>query len=178
MAEPTRFVVAVVDDDHRTLESLADLLEAEGYDVRLYSSATTVWTRGGLSEIDCLISDIGMPEMNGFELRRLALSERPELPVILITGRPELRAQYPRSSNVIATLKSRLTVSGCWQPSARRWREHVRRERPDRPNLIAACLRGELRRQRKRNTECCPGVVVRGCPDSAAMRLNDRARNR
>jgi FixJ family two-component response regulator len=66
MAEPTRFVVAVVDDDHRTLESLADLLEAEGYDVRLYSSATTVWTRGGLSEIDCLISDIGMPEMNGF----------------------------------------------------------------------------------------------------------------
>jgi len=89
-----RFVVAVVDDDHRTLESLADLLEAEGYDVRLYSSATMAWTRGGLSEIDCLISDIGMPEMNGFELRRLALSEWPELPVILITGRPELRAQY------------------------------------------------------------------------------------
>jgi FixJ family two-component response regulator len=94
MAESTRFVVAVVDDDHRTLESLADLLEAEGYDVRLYSSATMVGTHGGLSEIDCLISDIGMPDMNGFELRRLALSERPELPVILITGRPELRAQY------------------------------------------------------------------------------------
>ena len=94
MPEPTRFVVAVVDDDHRTLESLADLLEAEGYDVRLYSSATTVWTRGGLSEIDCLISDIGMPDMSGFELRRLALSERPDLPVILITGRPELRAQH------------------------------------------------------------------------------------
>ena len=53
-----------------------------------------VCERGGLSEIDCLISDIGMPDMNGFELRRLALSERPELPVILITGRPELRAQY------------------------------------------------------------------------------------
>ena len=94
MAETTRFVVAVVDDDHRTLESLADLLEAEGYEVRPYSSPTMVWTRGGLSEIDCLISDIGMPDMSGFELRRLALSERPELPVILITGRPELRAQY------------------------------------------------------------------------------------
>lgn len=93
MGETTRFVVAVVDDDPRTLESLADLLEAEGYEVRLYSSPTMVWTRGGLSEIDCLISDIGMPDMSGFELRRLALSERPELPVILITGRPELRAQ-------------------------------------------------------------------------------------
>jgi DNA-binding response OmpR family regulator len=94
MAAATRFVVAVVDDDQRTLESVADLLEAAGYDVRLYSSAKMVWTRGGLSDIDCLISDIGMPDMDGFELRRLALSERPELPVILITGRPELRAQH------------------------------------------------------------------------------------
>src|SRR4029077_11840985 len=64
------------------------------YDVRLYSSGAMVWARGGLSGIDCLISDIGMPGMNGFELRRLALSERPELPVILITGRPELSTQY------------------------------------------------------------------------------------
>ena len=38
MAESTRFVVAVVDDDPRTLESLADLLEAAGYDVRLARS--------------------------------------------------------------------------------------------------------------------------------------------
>lgn len=94
MAKSTRFVVAVVDDDHRTLESLAELLEAAGYEVRLYSSATMVWKRGGVSGIDCLISDIGMPEMDGFELRRLALAERPELPVILITGRPEVRTQY------------------------------------------------------------------------------------
>jgi FixJ family two-component response regulator len=93
MADSTRSVVAVVDDDHRTLESLADLLEAAGYDVRLYSSAAA-FREGGLSDVDCLISDISMPDMNGIELRRLALSERPELPVILITGRSELRAQY------------------------------------------------------------------------------------
>jgi FixJ family two-component response regulator len=94
MDDCARFVVAVVDDDHRTLESLADLLEAAGYDVRLYSSATALCGHGGLSDLDCLISDIGMPDMTGIELRRLALSERPELPVILITGRPEVRAQY------------------------------------------------------------------------------------
>ena len=93
MADSTRSVVAVVDDDHRTLEALADLLEAAGYDVRLYSSAAA-FREGGLSDVDCLISDISMPDINGFELRRLALSERPELPVILITGRSEVRAQY------------------------------------------------------------------------------------
>jgi FixJ family two-component response regulator len=94
MADSNSGVVAVVDDDPRTLESLADLLEAAGYDVRLYSSATSLCKRGALSDIDCLISDIGMPDMNGIELRRMALSVRPELPVILITGRPELRTQY------------------------------------------------------------------------------------
>ncbi len=93
MADSTRSVVAVVDDDHRTLEALADLLEAAGYDVRLYSSAAA-FREGGMSDVDCLISDISMPDMNGIELRRLALSERPALPVILITGRSELRAQY------------------------------------------------------------------------------------
>jgi FixJ family two-component response regulator len=71
MADSTRFVVAVVDDDHRTLESLADLLEAAGYDVRLYSSATVFLERDGLSDIDCLISDIVMSGMNGIELRRV-----------------------------------------------------------------------------------------------------------
>ena len=94
MAEYTRSVVAVVDDDHRTLESLADLLEAAGYDARAYSSARTFWKSGSLPDIDCLISDIGMPDMSGIRLRRLALAERPELPVILITGRTECRAQY------------------------------------------------------------------------------------
>ena len=93
-AESARLVVAVVDDDHRTLESLADLLEAAGYDVRVFSSASLLCEGGGLSDIDCLISDIGMPDMDGFELRRMARAERPELPVILMTGRPEARAQY------------------------------------------------------------------------------------
>src|SRR5260370_20096987 len=96
MDKSTRFVVAVVDDDARTLESLADLLEAAGYDVRVYSSARTCWKSGGLSGIDCLITDISMPDMDGIRLRRVALSERPGLPVILITGRTECRAQYAR----------------------------------------------------------------------------------
>jgi FixJ family two-component response regulator len=34
-----------------------------------------------------LISDIGMPIMDGLELQRLAHGARPELPVILVTGR-------------------------------------------------------------------------------------------
>jgi len=80
------FVVAVVDDDPRILESLEDLLESAGHGVRLFTSATALLENCGFAAIDCLISDISMPSIDGWELERLAHAARPELPVILITG--------------------------------------------------------------------------------------------
>ena len=85
-------VVAVVDDDPRVLESLADLLESEGYDARTYSSAS-VLLEAGLSGVDAIISDIGMPGIDGFEFRNLISKALPELPIFLITGRHELAEQ-------------------------------------------------------------------------------------
>jgi FixJ family two-component response regulator len=83
-------VVAVVDDDTRVLESLEDLLESAGYAVHLFGSARALLDAAAFGEIDCLISDIGMPTIDGFDLERLARAAHPELPVILITGRIEL----------------------------------------------------------------------------------------
>src|SRR5882762_8978063 len=81
-----KLVVAVVDDDNRLLESMESLLESAGHDVRLFASAQELLAQCGFAEIDCLISDISMPFMDGVELQRLAHAVRPELPVILITG--------------------------------------------------------------------------------------------
>lgn len=87
-----RPVVAVVDDDPRLLESLAELLESAGYVARGFSSARQLLI-SGLSGLDLLITDIGMLGMNGFELRDLVKRARPELPVFLITGRHEIADQ-------------------------------------------------------------------------------------
>ena len=87
-----RFVVAVVDDDPRLLESLEDLLESAGYVARSFSSGGSLLA-DGLSGVDLLITDIGMPGMDGFELRDLVKETRPELPVFLITGRHEITDQ-------------------------------------------------------------------------------------
>ncbi len=47
----------------------------------------------GLSDMDVLITDIGMPGMDGIELRDVVRKARPELPVFLITGRHEIADQ-------------------------------------------------------------------------------------
>jgi FixJ family two-component response regulator len=82
--------IAVVDDDQRVLESLEILLESADHAVRLFASGAALLESGCLSEIDCVISDIGMPAMNGFELIGLVHAVRADLPVILITGQPDV----------------------------------------------------------------------------------------
>jgi FixJ family two-component response regulator len=88
VAPPAKPIVAVVDDDHRILESLEDLLESAGYAVRLFASARQ-FLDSTITEFDCVITDIGMPGADGFELQAIIRNSRPTLPVILITGRHE-----------------------------------------------------------------------------------------
>ena len=88
-------VVAVVDDDARILRSLEDLLESADYSVRAFTSGAALLESGCLSEIGCLISDIDMPGMDGFELLRLVHEARAGLPAILITGYPETLQRLP-----------------------------------------------------------------------------------
>jgi FixJ family two-component response regulator len=85
-------VVAIVDDDPRLLESMGDLLESAGYVARGFPSAEAL-LGSGLAGVDLLITDIGMPGTDGFELRDRVKEMRPELPVFLITGRHEITDQ-------------------------------------------------------------------------------------
>jgi len=82
--------IAVVDDDVRVLESLEDLLESAGHSVVLFTSGVDLLSTDVLADLDCLITDIGIPVVDGFELRSRAHSLRPNLPVIFITGRDEV----------------------------------------------------------------------------------------
>ena len=89
-------IVAIVDDDQRLLESLGDLLESAGHAVRTFGSAQALLDSKDVGEIACLITDIGMPGIDGFELQRRMRKQRPDLPVILITGRHEI-AERPQA---------------------------------------------------------------------------------
>jgi FixJ family two-component response regulator len=82
-------LVAVVEDEESFRESLEGLLQAVGHEVLLYLSGEDFLQSGRLADIDCLITDFGLPGMDGIDLLRAARAVRPDLPVIVITARPE-----------------------------------------------------------------------------------------
>ena len=79
-------VAAIVDDDRRIVESLVELLESAGYEARGFASAAGLLA-AGLADLQVLVTDIGMPGLDGFALQRRVAAARPELPVFFISGR-------------------------------------------------------------------------------------------
>lgn len=69
--------VLVVDDNPDITEMLAAVLRLSGYDVSTALSAPEALRAAHEKRFDVVVSDIGMPEMNGYELAR-ALRARPE----------------------------------------------------------------------------------------------------
>jgi FixJ family two-component response regulator len=98
-------LIGIVDDDQRVLNGLQQLLESVGYHVLSFRSANGLLASEVIDSITCVITDIGMPEVNGFELREILNRERPLVPVILITGRYELIENLPQESGMIILRK-------------------------------------------------------------------------
>jgi CheY-like chemotaxis protein len=78
----------VVDDNPDITDMLALFLHYSGYEVATASSAVTALNKAQAKHFDVIISDIGMPEMSGYELAQ-ALRELPEyrtVPLVAVTG--------------------------------------------------------------------------------------------
>ena len=79
-------VVHVIDDDADVRQSLAFLLTASGFTVRVHESAVTFLTVLPEATEGCVITDVRMPQMNGLELQRRLGELKAGLPVIVMTG--------------------------------------------------------------------------------------------
>src|SRR6516225_4991051 len=79
-------VIHVIDDDQAMRESLAFLLDVNGYKPQTHESAAAFLNKSAAATPSCVVSDIRMPGMNGIELVRALKSQGSACPVILITG--------------------------------------------------------------------------------------------
>jgi FixJ family two-component response regulator len=82
-------LVAVVDDDVSVRESLPDLLDEIGFAVRAFSSAETFLAAECIADTRCLIADIAMPGMSGFDLDRELRDQGRDIPTIFMTAQTD-----------------------------------------------------------------------------------------
>ncbi len=79
--------VLIVDDEQAMLDVVAEgLASAGGFVVRCETSARLALSALGAEEFDCVVTDLKMTGMSGIELCEKIASNRPDLPVIVITA--------------------------------------------------------------------------------------------
>ena len=86
--EIVKQVILVVDDDEAVRDSLRNLMESEGFEVRAFSNGHDLLSEASLPAIGCLVVDYHMPAMNGLELVSTLRGRGVSIPAILITGNP------------------------------------------------------------------------------------------
>jgi FixJ family two-component response regulator len=79
-------LVSIVDDDWSLVEATVSLLQSLGYSVKGFRSAEDFLESRQLLETDCLILDILMPSMGGFELQRRLAARNYQIPIIFVTS--------------------------------------------------------------------------------------------
>ncbi|TMJ42822.1 MAG: response regulator, partial [Alphaproteobacteria bacterium] len=90
---PRTAVIAIVDDDLSVREALTSLVRSLGFVAMTFESAEDLLKSRRRRSLSCMIADVQMPGMTGFELHnRLVASGKP-IPTILITAFPDERTR-------------------------------------------------------------------------------------
>ena len=82
--------VLVVDDEEWFRQALRACLESAGFEVLAAENGQQGRVMVGLETFDAVVSDIRMAPVNGIELLHFIRQNRPQLPVILMTGFAEI----------------------------------------------------------------------------------------
>jgi FixJ family two-component response regulator len=95
-------LIAIVDDDPSVQNALQDLIESEGLSARCFGSAEQFLKSTEKHLTACVITDIRMPGLSGFELQAKLKADRCRIPIIFITahGDAKMRIQAMREGAV------------------------------------------------------------------------------
>ena len=86
MSIPKGSVVVVVENDDGMRRALERMLEVSGFATETFESAEALLAAGAASRARCLVLDIQLSGMSGFDLHRRLQDAGAPPPVIFITG--------------------------------------------------------------------------------------------
>jgi DNA-binding response OmpR family regulator len=81
--------ILVVDDDRQLTSFLDRFLSKQGYAVSIAASAAQMGLMMEHAEFDLLVLDIGLPDLDGFEITR-EIRRTSRLPIVILTARDEV----------------------------------------------------------------------------------------
>jgi FixJ family two-component response regulator len=79
-------LISIVDDDDSLRGSLENLIRSAGFRAQGFSSAEAFLGSNKMQEATCLILDVRMPGMSGFDLQRQLAAVASHLPIIFISA--------------------------------------------------------------------------------------------
>jgi FixJ family two-component response regulator len=79
-------LVAIVDDEESVRRALGRLLRSTGFDVQTFASGADFLHSLERSSPQCVVLDLRMPQMNGFEVLSALARAGASVPVVIITG--------------------------------------------------------------------------------------------
>jgi FixJ family two-component response regulator len=85
-AHSTVISVAIVDDDASVRQSLVRLLDSHGFVASAFSTPELLLADIEALSPDCVVADLAMPGLNGFDLQQMLSVLEPDYPIIFISG--------------------------------------------------------------------------------------------
>ncbi|MBL9022817.1 MAG: EAL domain-containing response regulator [Myxococcales bacterium] len=82
--------VLLVDDDPLVLRSLARTLQSTGVHVVTVNDPEKALKMIATEDVDCVLCDIRMPKMSGLTFAKHTRAQKPDVPIVLMTGDPGL----------------------------------------------------------------------------------------
>jgi FixJ family two-component response regulator len=109
---PTQPLIAVLDDEPRMCHALARLLKIHGFGVVTFTLSEDLLAACAARWPDCLLLDLHMPGINGFDVLERFASQHIPVPVIVITGHDQLgNSQRVRNLGAVCYLLKPLDES-------------------------------------------------------------------
>jgi FixJ family two-component response regulator len=90
MSDPN-CMVFIVDDDPLVRDSVADLLDSAGFEVRTFGSAAEFVQSKRPDLSACLILDVELPGLSGLDLQAELANSGAEVPIIFLTGHGDIQ---------------------------------------------------------------------------------------
>jgi len=84
--QPTGLRLLLVDDDHTILDVVAEALQDAGHTVDVFDNGAAAVGAIERNTYDVVVTDLGMPNITGWDVARAAKLHQPRLPVLVISG--------------------------------------------------------------------------------------------